>query len=416
MRIAILGGAMCALFACSSPSKPGGGDHPDGGSGNSAGDGGGSAVQPSSCAAMATGAGASLGGITPFPSDNAWNTDISSAPVDPNSDTLIGFIGSTAPFHPDFGSSGGIPYVVVDSTTTPLVDVALDDDSESDSMPMPFTADAPIEDGGDAHVLVIDRATCWLYEVYSASYSGSWSAANSAVWDLESYNDRPLTWTSADAAGLPILPGLVRFDEVSAGAIHHALRMTVPQTVAAFLPPATHWAQNDASSPIPMGLRLRLKASVDISSYSAADKVILTAMKTYGLIVADNGSAMYVTGAPDSRWNDDDLHKLTALHASDFEVVAMGTEITKSNMPSGQKPAIASLQASQSTVAAGTAVTLTWSSTGASYEFIQPSAGDEVGTVRGTSVTVHPQTTTSYTLVSTNSFGRVTQKVTVTVP
>ncbi len=411
----LLGVALAsALFACGSSHSPasndGGSD--SGGSGSDSGPG-----MQSSCSTFTTGQNASLGGTVPFPTNNAWNQDMSTADVDPNSDAILTYIGKDSPFHPDFDSSGdGISYDIVDSSTTPLVTIALDDDSESDLMPMPFDANAQIEGGSDSHALVIDRATCWLYELFHATYSGgTWSAANSAVWDLESYNSRPLTWTSADAAGLPIMPGLVRDDEVSAGVIDHALRVTMPATVAAFVSPATHYAGNDDNSPVPMGMRLRLKASVDTSSYSPADQAITNAMKKYGLIVADNGSALFVTGTGDSRWNDDDLHKLTALKVSDFEVLKMPALTTKSNVPSGDMPAISSFTASSMTASSGAAVTLTWSASNSSYDFVSPSTGDDIGVARGGTAVVHPIATTTYTLSSTNAYGRDTKKITITV-
>jgi hypothetical protein len=372
---------------------------------------------PSACSGMSLGAEASFNGFVPFPSNNPWNENISSAPVDPNSSTIINYIGASTTLHPDFDSIGdGIPYIVVDSSVTPLVNVTLADSSQSDLMPMPFPANAPIEGGSDHHVLVADRNTCWLYEVWEGAYSGGqWSANNSAVWDLENYNNRIYTWTSADAAGLPILPGLVRYDEVSAGAINHALRFTVPNTWAAFVSPATHWAQTNSGSPIPMGMRIRLKASFDISGFSAENQAILTAMKTYGLILADNGSAIYVTGTADTRWDDNDLHNLTTVVGSDFEVVQIPTEIDSGNVPTGAAPVINSFTASPTTVSAGAAVTLTWSTSAASYLFIDPSVGTQVGTVRGTSVIVNPSATTAYTLSATNSYGRTTASVTVQV-
>jgi hypothetical protein len=368
------------------------------------------------CSGMDTGIDASFHGFVPFPSTNAWNQDISSAAVDPNSASIINYIGATKPLHPDFDSSGGgIPYIVVDSSTTPLVTMNLADSSESDLMPMPFPANAPIEGGSDHHVLVVDRNTCWLYEVWEGAYNGQWSANNSAVWDLQNYDSRIYTWTSADAAGLPILPGLVRYDEVTSGVINHALRFTVPATWAAFVSPATHWAQTNAGSPIPMGMRLRLKASFDIAGFSAENQVILTAMKKYGLILADNGSAIYVTGASDSRWNDSDLHNLTTVTGSDFEVVQIPTEIDANNVPTGPAPTITSFTASSTTVSSGTAVTLSWDTNGASYLYVNPSAGDQVGTVRGTSAIVNPTTTTTYTLYATNEFGRATATITIHV-
>ena len=370
----------------------------------------------SACGGMSTGAEASLNGFVPFPSNNPWNQDISSAPLDPNSASIINYIGASEPLHPDFDSSGGgIPYIVVDSSVTPLVTMSLGDSSESDLMPMPFPVNAPIEGGSDHHVLVVDRNTCWLYEVWEGAYNGQWSANNSAVWDLQNYNSRIYTWTSADAAGLPILPGLVRYDEVASGAINHALRFTVPNTWAAFVSPATHWAQTNSGSPLPMGMRMRLKADFDISGFSAENQVILSAMKKYGLILADNGSAIYVTGTSDSRWNDSDLHKLTSVIGSDFEVIQIPTEITANNVPSGISPVITSFSASATTVSSGAAVTLSWSASNVSYYFINPSAGAQVGTVRGSSAIVNPATTTTYTLNATNSYGRAKASITVHV-
>jgi hypothetical protein len=222
---------------------------------------------------------------------------------------------------------------------------------------------------------------------------------------------RPYTWTSADAAGLPIFPGLVRYDEAAAGAINHAIRFTVPLTKAAFVAPASHWAATDASSPIPLGMRLRLKAGFDVSGYSATNQVILNALKTYGLILADNGAAIYITGTPDSRWNNDDLHLLTQVTASDFEVVDMSTVYTSANIPQGSAPSISSLSASASTVAAGTPVTLSWNVSGASYLYISPL----IGPVRGDSVTFSPTATGTYMLTATNQYGRTTATVTVNV-
>jgi hypothetical protein len=223
---------------------------------------------------------------------------------------------------------------------------------------------------------------------------------------------RPWTWTSADAAGLPIFPGLVRYDEVAAGQIQHAIRFTLPQSRAAVVLPATHWASNSTSTNAPpMGMRLRLKASYDISGFSANMQVILSAMKKYGLIMADNGSAMYISGAPDSRWDNDDLHNLGQVPASAFEVVQMNPVYTASNIPQGAAPGIASFTASPTSVSSGGSVTLSWNVSNASYVIVSPQAG----AVRGTSVTVQPGQTTTYTLYATNQFGRSTATVTVNV-
>jgi hypothetical protein len=223
---------------------------------------------------------------------------------------------------------------------------------------------------------------------------------------------RPYTWTSADAAGLPVFPGLVRYDEVAAGVINHALRFTVPTSQKAFVLPATHWAStNTSSSAPPMGTRLRLKASFDISGYPADDRVILTALKKYGMILADNGSAIFVSGAPDNRWNNTNLNLMKNITASNFEVVQMGTIYTPANVPTGPSPTISSFTANPSTVTAGSTVTLSWSVGNSTYNIINPQAGP----VRGTSLMVVPSATTTYTLYATNQYGRTTATVTVTV-
>jgi len=267
------------------------------------------------CSAMSLGHGASLNGFVPFPASNLWNQDISSAPVDPNSDNYINFIGTSTPLHPDFGAglyagqSIGIPYVVVSSP--PFVSILYTAyGSESDPGPMPVHTNAPIEGypnpgNGDRHVLVLDRTNCWLYELYHAyrQSNGNWKADSGAVWDLLNGEQRPYTWTSADAAGLPIFPGLVRYDEVASGAIHHALRCTLQDSQTAFTPPASHWAGNSSNTyAAPMGMRMRLKASFDISSFPPQAQVILTALKKYGMIMADNGSSIFISGDPDNRW------------------------------------------------------------------------------------------------------------------
>ena len=284
---------------------------------------------PSACNAMSLGQGASLNGVVPFPASNAWNQDISSAPVDSNSANIINFIGGSVPVHPDFGSgeydsqSIGIPYLIVGSQQGQLAVNFTAYGDESDPGPMPIPLTAPIEGypdpgSGDRHVLVLDNSNCWLYELYSA-YPGTtdWSAGSAAIWDLSNGEQRPYTWTSADAAGLPIFPGLVRYDEVAAGAIQHALRFTLQSSRAAFVPPASHWAANSTNAyAAPMGMRLRLKSSFDISSFSTANQVILTALKTYGMIMADNGSSMYISGAPNDNWDNDDLHNLDSVTAS----------------------------------------------------------------------------------------------------
>lgn len=388
------------------------------------------ATQAASCGNMSTGNGASLNGFVPFPSSNLWNTNIASAALDANSATIISGLGSSA-LHPDFSSvadgSYGIPYVVVDSSVTPGVNVAMDgyaDQSDITLYPIPPTA--PIEGlpancsvSGDQHVLVLDRNKCWLYETWSTELcNGSWSASNGAIWDLSNTEHRPYGWTSADAAGLPVFPGLVRYDEVAAGAINHALRVTVNNTLSGsgggyFVNPATHAAGNSSSTHNVMGMRLRLKSSFNISGFSASNQVILKAMQQYGLIVADNGSNLFFQGAPDARWNDDDLDNLKTIGASNFEVVQMSPSYPgyeESTAPTGSAPSISSFTASETTVAPGTTVTLNWTVSGDSYDYI-----DVVGPVRNGSQTVAPTKTTTYTLNSTNAYGRSTKEVTVTV-
>jgi hypothetical protein len=380
---------------------------------------------PSACSGFSPGVQGSLNGFVPFPANNLWNQKIANAPVDPNSAAIIDLIGPTVHLHPDFGSGQyqgsniGIPFLVVGVGQANVAVHFTAFGSESDPGPVPIPASAPVEGdpnpgNGDRHALILDSANCWLYELYQAvpQSDGSWNAGSMAVWDLQNYNSRPLTWTSADAAGLPIFPGLARYEEVAAGAINHALRFTLQSSRAAFVLPATHWAANSANpNAAPMGMRIRLKSPFDISTYSAVNQVILTALKQYGLLMADNGSSMYISGDNDPRWDNSDLHNLGSLTASDFEVVQMDTIYTQSNLPQGAAPVINSLVASSTSVAAGTQVSLNWDSPMASFFILSP----QVGPVRGTSVVVAPTQTTTYTLNATNEFGRTTQTVTITV-
>jgi hypothetical protein len=377
-----------------------------------------------SCSSLSLGRGASLNGFIPFPSDNAWNQDISSASVDPNSDALINFIGASTPMHPDFGaglyggSTIGVPYVVVSGS--PFVNIHFTAyGSESDPGPMPVPHNAPIEGyphpgNRDRHVLVLDRDNCWLYELYHSypQKDGSWEADSAAVWDLLNDEQRPYTWTSADAAGLPVFPGLARYDEVASGQIQHALRFTLQYSRQAFTPPASHWAPTSTNAlAAPMGMRLRLKASYDISSFPPQAKVILAALKQYGMIMADNGSSMYVSGDPDNRWSNDDLGSLKQVPASAFEVIRMDPIYTPANVPQGKAPAITSFTATPPTSHAGHPVILNWNATGASYFVVSP----QVGAVRGDMVSVYPTVTTTYTLDATNQYHRSKKKVTVTI-
>jgi hypothetical protein len=278
------------------------------------------------------GGGGTIGSCTVFPPDNAWNLDISSAAVDPNSDAYMATMNAAGrKLHPDFGSdpSYGIPYVVVPGSQA-KVPVTFMYASESDPGPYPIPANAPIEamGTGDAHVLVVDQDNCLLYEIYAAMPDGhgGWNAGSGALFDLKSNKLRPDGWTSADAAGLPIFPGLARTVEVKTGEIKHALRFTAQHTQNAFVHPATHGASsNTAANFPPMGLRVRLKASYDLSSVTGASKVILTALKKYGMFLADNGSDWYISGATDPSWDDNDLSQIKNVPATAFEVVELGT-------------------------------------------------------------------------------------------
>jgi hypothetical protein len=288
------------------------------------------------------GPGASLHGKQVLPPDNAWNQDISAAPVDPNSDNLISSIGLNAGLHPDFGTvyngaPNGIPYIVVagNQSLVPLNFTVYGD--ESDPGPYPVPPNAPIEGGpsstGDRHVLVIDRDNWKLYELgyaFPINNGVSWDANCGAVFDLNSNALRPAGWTSADAAGLPIFPGLVRYDEVyEQGEIPHAVRFTAQFTRRAYVHPACHFASGDTSvNRPPMGMRVRLKASFNIAGFSPRMQVILRALKRYGMILADNGSNWFISGAPDPRWDDDELSTLKTIQGSNFEVVQMGTIVT----------------------------------------------------------------------------------------
>ena len=389
------------------------------------------------CAGMSLGNNASLNGFVPFPTTAAWNTDISNAPLDPNNTTITsasGFAGLH--LHPDFssiaGGNYGIPYVVVDSSTQPMVPINVGAyASEGDVAEAPFPLTAPIEGapglcvGGpadyvaDQHVAVLDRNRCMLYETYNTALcNGTWSADSETIWDMQNYEQRPWGWTSADAAGLPVFPGLVRYDEVASGAINHALRFTMEQTKndandGYFVEPASHASGNIYGSYNVIGMRVRLKASVDISSYSATNQVILTAMKKYGMILADNGGYFFFQGVPDARWNDSDLDNLANIPSSDFEVIQMTPTYPgwdAATAPTGAPPTISSFTSSASTVAAGSPVTLTWSATNDSYDFI-----DKLGGVRGGTVTFTPTATATYTLNATNQYGRSTAQVTVVV-
>jgi hypothetical protein len=267
-----------------------------------------------------------------FPADNAWNQRVDALPVAANSAVLIQSIGLSTGLHADFGSGLydgspiGIPFDVV-TKKTPRSRVSFDYADESDRVKYPIPKSVHIEGGrqsdGDRHALLLDKDACKLYELFALyPKGGGWTAGSGAVWNLKSNAVRPSGWTSADAAGLPIFPGLARYDEVARGLIDHALRFTASRTRKQFVYPARHYASSsdDPSLP-PMGLRVRLKSSVDISSYPKQTRIVLQALKTYGMILADNGSNWYVTGAPSPKWSNDDLHSLSRVTGSMFEVV-----------------------------------------------------------------------------------------------
>jgi hypothetical protein len=280
-----------------------------------------------------------------FPSDNPWHYDISHFPIHPNSDKLVASVGLTTSLHPDFGTEYdgqpmGIPYTVVGAgqALSPITYTDYGDESDPGPFPIPLTA--PIEGGaasdGDRHVLVVDTAGHMLYELFGASVvNQSWSAASGAKYDLTRNTLRTEGWTSADAAGLPILPGLVRYDEVQRGLIDHAIRLTVKTSRQSYLYPARHQAGSTTSTDVPaMGERYRLKANFDITSYPPSMQVILHALKTYGFIVADNGGNWFFSGSPHSQWKDDEINTLKRLKGSDFEAV-----LTVDNQGQPLKPA-----------------------------------------------------------------------------
>lgn len=278
-------------------------------------------------------ASSSIAGCAVFPDNNIWNVPVGGLPVDAGSQSYITTVGATKGLHADFGSGLwdgapiGIPYTTVSSSQA-KVGVVFDYADESDPGPYPIPPGAPIEGGaqsaGDRHVLIVDADKCILYELYSAypQANGTWQAGSGAIFNLSSNALRQSGWTSADAAGLPILPGLVRYDEVASGEIKHAIRFTAPQTRNAFIWPARHLASSLTGQQYPpLGQRFRLKADFDISGFSRDARVILTALKKYGMILADNGSSWYISGAPDPRWNNDILHELGSVKGSAFEAV-----------------------------------------------------------------------------------------------
>jgi hypothetical protein len=287
-----------------------------------------------------TSGGPTIANCPMFPAKNIWNARVDSLPTHPQSDAWINSIGRTESFHMDFGSgdydggSIGIPYNVISGSSVTKYTLDFDYSDESDAGPYPIPDNPNIEYSSDHHILTVDTDTCKLYEIYDASSdNGQWRGGSGAIWDLNSNALRPADWTSSDAAGLPILPGLVRYDEIVAGAIKHALRFTVEDT-AGYIWPARHQTDDVQDGVPPMGARFRLKASYDISGFSPEMQILLQAMKTYGIILADNGSNWYVTGAPDDRWDNDMLHILDVLTGNDFE--AVDTSVLMMDVNSGE--------------------------------------------------------------------------------
>lgn len=298
-----------------------------------------------------------LGSCPVLPANNIWNAPIDTLPLDPNSAAYVASIGSGDIVHADFGSGTwnggpiGIPFVSVAGSQPTVAINYTNYGDESDPGPFPIPADAPVEGGsgsdGDRHVLVVDKDNCLLYELFRAFLQpdGSWNAESGAKYDLRSNALRPAGWTSADAAGLPIFPGLVRYDEVAAGEIDHAIRFTAPQTRRSYVWPARHFASSSDNADLPpMGQRFRLKAGIDISGYSAPVQVILRAMKKYGIILADNGSSWYISGVPDERWDNDMLHELDGIRGSDFEAVDCSGLIVDPDSGQAGIPAALALQ------------------------------------------------------------------------
>jgi hypothetical protein len=283
---------------------------------------------------------AAIAGCPIFPADNHWNQRVDRLPVHPRSDAIVRSIGVGGTVHPDFGSGLyegrpiGIPYTTVPRDQRGLP-VRFEYADESDRGPYPIPPNPPVEGGSDRHILIVQRGTCRLYELFAAEQrGGSWTAGSGAIFNLRSNRLRPRGWTSADAAGLPILPGLARYDEVARGAIQHALRFTVARSRRAFIYPARHFASSLTGPELPaMGQRLRLKRSVVASRFPRQSRVVVRALQRYGMLVADNGSNWYITGSTDTRWDDENLNQLKDVPGTAFEVVDTGQPIRPASAP-----------------------------------------------------------------------------------
>jgi hypothetical protein len=337
LRTAIILPTLLAILACNLPARSGAEAVPPADSGEatlpSPSIPTSNAPLPSEAPAQASdpGDGPTIGGCPLFPADHIWNTPVEGLPIHPRSGAYIASIGADTGFHPDFGSGEwegepiGIPVTLVDGSRVDPAEVEFYYPDESDPGPYPIPDEPLIEGGGDRHILLVDTADCTLYELYDMEQggNGSWSGGSGAIWDLTGYSLRPDTWTSADAAGLPITAGLVRYEEVAGGAIHHALRFTAEETQRAYVWPARHYASDITDPDVPpMGQRFRLKADFDLSGYPAEVQVIFQAMKTYGIILADNGSDWFVSGEPNPNWDNEMLvEAFRTLQGSDFEAV-----------------------------------------------------------------------------------------------
>jgi hypothetical protein len=384
-----------------------------------------------------------IGNCPVLPADNIWNTPVDQLPVFAGSSAWITTIGPTKGLHADFGSglyNGapiGIPYTTVPGTQIKYP-ATFTYASESEPGPYAIPLNAPIEGGsqstGDRHALSIETDNCLLYELYAAyPQAASWSAGSGAIFNLLSNGLRPSGWTSTDAAGLPVFPGLVRYDEIAAGEIRHAIRFTVPQTQRAFVWPARHLASSLTGTQYPpMGARLRLRAGFDISGFSAANQVILRALKKYGMMLADNGSAWYVSGAPDARWDNNDLHNLGLIQGSNFEAVDVGglmidpnsgqakqsTTVSVTVSPLAANVAVNTTQQFTASVTNATTQTVNWSVSGA------PGGNSAVGLISATGLYTAPAAPPSggtvavqaASTVSPSATGTATVTVTVTTP
>ena len=378
---------------------------------------------------------ADMNGFVPFQNAtnglvSQWNTNIASAAIDPNNaaiQTTAGFAGET--LHINFGSSpgdGGIPFMIVDSSQTPSVPLYVYDYArQSDNVVAPYTNNVPIEGNAvdcsgwpdtyvtDSHTNVLDRYTCWDYETYQTNRcNGLYDAAGEAIWDMQNGNYRPWGWTSTDVAGLSVMAGLVKYDEAASGTIKHAIRYTMQQSKqdannGYFVEPASHAGGTSYGAPTVEGMRLRLKASFNISGYSAINQTILTALKQYGMIMADNGGYLFLQGATDSRWNDSDLVAMAGIPSSQFDVIQMTPAYPgwdSVTAPTGTAPVINSFTSTATSITSGSSVTFNFSTSGDSYDYI-----DMIGPVRLTSgsgsVTINPTVTQTYTLYSVNQYG-----------